>query len=160
MLKIIILRGPAGVGKSTVAELLQKKLGENWVHLDIDKIKHTISETSSPIRSEIAHRVGKYFIEELLSNNFNIIVEEIFRENFYKELLSLIERSHSSVHKFFLRADINTLITRNASRVKIKDHKTIQDLHSEIQPLEGEKILETSNYSTEQLAELIIKDLS
>lgn len=157
--KIIILRGPAGVGKSTLAALLKERLGDKWAHLDIDKLKHVISKDSGDIRSRIAHDVGIYFIEQLLANNLNIIIEEIFREEYYKKVLGLLKAHQAVIHKYFLAADVDTLMKRNNGRAKVKDAATIQKLHKEIRPFDGESIIDTATHSTAQAAELIMKDL-
>lgn len=154
--KIILLRGPAGAGKSTIGEMLKDKLGENWVHLDIDKIKHFISRKSSQTRSSIGHKVANYFIEELFNNGFNVIAEEIFVEEYYGQVLELAKKNDAVVYQFFLSAPLDTLVQRDLDReVKTKGKENVELLHGMINPLEGETILDTSSQTQSDLVDVI-----
>ena len=51
-LSVIIISGPMGAGKSTIAKLLHEKMPKNSL-LSIDKIKRTISDYKSGDKNQI-----------------------------------------------------------------------------------------------------------
>lgn len=155
----IIIRGPAGVGKSEISNKLRQDI-PNLIHLDIDLFKHIISEESSKVRSDIAHNVGSFFLKQLIQNNFNIIVEEIFREDYYLEIIRLLEESNYKIIKVFLSASKNILVKRDSKRAKNKGKEIISRLLKEIVPLDEDLIIDTTNKTINQVKSIIIKKLN
>jgi adenylylsulfate kinase-like enzyme len=156
--KLILLRGPAGAGKSTLGEMLKDTLGESWVHLDIDKIKHFISGKSSETRSTIGHNVANYFMEQLFQNGFNVIAEEIFREGYYKQVLEKCKKQNIQTYQFFLSAPLDTLVQRDQDREgKTKGREDVELLHGLIKPLEGEAVLDANTQNQNDLVKTIIE---
>lgn len=159
--KIILLRGPAGVGKSTIGEMLQIQLGEGWAFLDIDRLKHVISKNSSEKRSKVSHDVAYYFLKILFQNGYHIIAEEIFIEKYYREVLKICRQHNARVFQFFLSAPLHVLLQRDQDRVvKTKGKKNISKLHGLIQPTEGEIIIDTSKNSLEKIVSMILDTVS
>lgn len=153
---VVILRGPAGVGKSTISNKLKEKI-QNAVHVDIDKFKHMISKESSNVRTNIAHKIGICFLQELIKNGFSIVVEEIFREDYYKELVKLFEDSNCLVTKVFISAPLEIVIQRDQRRTeKIKGTEVITKLWKEIQPIDEDIILDSSQYNSDEIVEKIL----
>ncbi|OGN27933.1 MAG: hypothetical protein A3A33_04190 [Candidatus Yanofskybacteria bacterium RIFCSPLOWO2_01_FULL_49_25] len=157
----IILRGPIGVGKSTIAEELKEELSDGWVHLDIDKLKHVISKDSSKLRTTIAHNVALYFLEQLIKNRFNVIVEEIFKEKIYRDAQDLLGRYNYKILKVFLTTPVDVSIERDKNRKnKTRGEKVVTDFHNQIKPLGEDLTIDTSKHSLEEAAELILKALN
>ena len=151
----IIIRGPAGSGKSTVAAQLQKKIPKS-VHIDIDKIKGMISPESTPVRTRIAHDVASHFLKQLIKEKFNIIVEEIFYEEYYLKTCRELKRARYKIVRVHLNAPLNTLIYRDAHREKNKGKAIIAKLNREIVPLDEDLIIDTSKHSAAYAADRII----
>ena len=153
---VIILRGPAGSGKSTIANLLKNRFGGQWVHIDVDYFKHLISEDSSAERTNIAHQTANFLLEQLMQNDFSIIIEEIFRDGYYQEVKNLVTGYRYEVHTIFLKADEDILIDRDKQRPhKNKGEEIIRELNAQIQPGEGELVIDTSGKSPEEIAGLV-----
>ena len=155
----IIIRGPAGTGKSEISNQLKQDI-PNLIHLDIDIFKHILSKESSNVRSEIAHNVGSFFLKQLIKNKFNIVVEEIFREGYYLEVIRLLEKSRYKVIKIFLTASKEVLINRDKKRTKNKGVEIISKLQKEIIPLKEDLIIDTTDKSIKEIKSIIIRKLS
>lgn len=155
----ILIRGPAGTGKSEISNQLKKDIS-NLIHLDIDKFKHIISKDSSTIRSTIAHNVGSFFLRQLIKNNFNVVVEEIFREDYYNEVIQILKRSNYKIVKVFLTASKETLLKRDKERAKNKGEEIISKLEQEIKPLNEDLIIDTTEKTIEEIKSIILKKLN
>jgi predicted kinase len=155
----IIIRGPSGIGKSTVASLVHEKI-ENSANIDIDVIKRMISFDSTKERTEIAHAVTRSFVKELIDKNFNIIIEEIFRDDHYEKIIKILDESHYNHYTFFLTAPLELLIQRDAQREnKIKGSETITRLYKEIQPRENEIVLDVASLSTQEIVDVMLSKI-
>ena len=108
----IIIRGPAGVGKSTIGEILYKKLPRT-AHVDIDLFKKMISDESSIERTNIAHDTATRLAEALEHHGFNIIVEELFRADHLVRRKELLRTLGYETHVFFFSAPLSDLIERD-----------------------------------------------
>lgn len=155
----IIIRGPAGTGKSEISNQLKNDI-PNLIHLDIDKFKHIISKDSSNIRSTISHDVGSFFLKQLIKNNFNVIIEEIFRKDYYNEIIQILKESNYTILKIFLTASKETLIKRDKHRDKNKGEEIISKLEQEIKSLNEDLIIDTNNKTIEEIKSIILKRLN
>jgi len=117
----IIIRGPLGIGKSTIAERLSKELKAKYVPIDRildehdltrDKEEGYISQRSFKKVNEIAVKRVKRKLE-----NGNPVV---FDGNFYwkSQIEDLIERLDFPHYVFTLNASLEACIKRDAERAK------------------------------------------
>lgn len=152
----IIIRGPSGVGKSTISSRLHSLI-EKSAHVNIDTLKKMISNESSIERTEIAHSVAQFFIKELMLNKFNIIIEEIFRDEHLSEIKKVIQNSGYTCFTFFLTAPAKTLVQRDGERKeKTKGKQIILNLYEEIGPNPDEEIINTEKLTEKEIANTII----
>ena len=120
---LIIIDGPIGSGKSTVANLLHEKMKRTAI-IRLDRIKHLLSDynDSSEIL-QLAADVGEAMTKEYIKNNINVIVEKAFtREEFLKSFIKKIEKN-SKVYIYQLHAPINLRKERVKNRSIPKDAK-------------------------------------
>lgn len=160
MTKAILLRGPAGVGKSTTGRLLQEQLPGIWANLDVDLFKHMISKDSSAFRSDTAHEVALFFLGKLLQSDVSVIIEEIFKEPFYNQALKLFEKYNCEVLTVFLTAPADTVVQRDEGRTKHKGEDTIRMLHNEISPLSEKLVIDTAQNTIQDTVNRIKAELS
>lgn len=75
MSELIVVRGPIGVGKSSLSTALQKELSDSSF-VETDVIKHMVGpDGSSPWRRNIAHDATGFIVEQLLQVPRTAIVE-------------------------------------------------------------------------------------
>lgn len=157
---VVILRGPSGVGKSTISSIIQQKLGASWAVIDVDKFKHYMplkeDKSNRAERTEIAHNVGNYFAKSMYDKGYSVILEEMYRERHNDQLVQLLETNGMRYIKLFLSAPLDALIQRSKEREKSVPEEETRRFYDETQPLPDDFVIDTSVYSSEQAADMII----
>jgi len=161
--KIIILRGPAGVGKSTISQLLQKKLGVNWAVIDVDVFKHYMpmkeGQSNRAERSKIAHEVSNYFALQMHDKDYGVILEEMYKKP-YNDLVTELLNSHNVPFlKIFLYAPLDVVLTRSSDRTKNPPSEEIARHFSEIEPYPDDLVIDTTKNSSKEAADIIMEHL-
>lgn len=161
---VLILRGPSGVGKSTISRLIKEALGVNWVVIDVDALKHYVplkeGNTNRAERTTIAHDVSKFFTKELYTKGYNVVLEEMYRQKHNDELIEYLEKNHMRYLKVFLAASLGTLLRRSKDREKnVPEEETIR-LYKETQPLDGDFIIDTDKFNSESAAQQIVSKIN
>lgn len=154
----IIIRGPAGAGKSEISRLLIDKI-PSLVCLEIDVFKYMISEQPSPIRSAIAHEVGSFFLRQLIKNGFSMVLDEIFREDYYIQVTRELEEAGYKIIKVFVTAPKEVLVERDKARDKNIGEEMICRLSYEIISLDEDVVIDTSKKSAQQAAHEVTEKL-
>lgn len=161
---VLILRGPAGVGKSTIAKLIQAKLGVNWVVLDVDVFKKYMqlkeAESNRAERSKIAHDVSKYFAKEMYQKGYDIIMEEMYKKPYNDSLVTFLSENNMRYLKVFLHAPVDVVVERSANREKKPPAEELRRHYAEIEPYEDDFVIDTTAFPSEVAADLIIEKIS
>jgi|JI6StandDraft_1071083.scaffolds.fasta_scaffold31163_3 adenylylsulfate kinase-like enzyme/beta-phosphoglucomutase-like phosphatase (HAD superfamily) len=167
---VLILRGPSGVGKSTISRHIQENLGVNWVVIDVDKFKHYIhledSEDSRikgsqgrKERSTIAHNVSHFFAKQVYDKGYSVILEEMYRQEHIANLKEYLDENGMRFITVFLAASVEDVVTRSAGREKRVPEEETRNFYEEVVPYEGDIIIDTSKYSSSESAQLIINEV-
>lgn len=161
--KVIILRGPAGVGKSTISRIIQKKLGVNWTVIDVDQFKHYMplkdGQSNRAERSKIAHDVSNFFALEMYKKNYGVILEEMYKKPFNDLLVDFLKANNVPFLKVFLYAPLEVVQQRSASRTKNPPSNEIERHFNEIEPYPDDLVIDTTQNSSEPVASIIIEAL-
>jgi predicted kinase len=123
---IIIIDGPMGAGKSTVASLLLKKL-KRTVVLNIDKIKWFISDFKrSKKDNAITRDVMMAMCEQYLKNKINLIVPQgVWKgKRSLESFEDLAKKTKTTLYLFHLDAPHKVLYERVQARPKPEPPKT------------------------------------
>ena len=129
-LDLIIIRGPPGVGKSTVSRLLRDRIGKA-VLFDVDYICGMFGEHPKNKEPRFkAHRIAKLISSKL--NNYSVIVERAFGfQEDIDDILKLFGKDKYRVYVFTLESSLNSLIKKDSgrpSRLRLGE-KVIRLLH-------------------------------
>ena len=119
---LIILDGPIGSGKTTVSELLHKRLKKTAL-ISLDKVKRLVSDYKPGHKyHNLASQVGKVMAKEYLKNGWNVIVEKAFtREKFIQEYLNFKKNKNIKVFVYQMTIPFNVAIKRVRQREKLRD---------------------------------------
>jgi len=129
MKKLIILRGPSGVGKSTVAKILAKKLGKTIeklaiipIDLGIEKLIINRPKIFERKFSEIMQKNLVCLVNNFLSMEYTVIVEGLFYKTYNKlyslqELISIGKKQKAKVIVIELQSNFKTI----EERIKLRE---------------------------------------
>ena len=143
----IILSGPSGSGKSSIAKHLWRMLPNNPAYLNLDSIKHLpYGAESTDHFLDLARINALDLTRNFLESNHSVIVDKAFGSyRFVKPFIDLSNSLCIQPFYFKLYAPINELISRVESRRNYSDQMKLES---------GEWPLPTGNRST---AEAIYK---
>lgn len=120
---LIVIDGPMGTGKSTVASMLQKKLDRKTALISLDKLKRIVSDykLDSKEHLELAAKAGAAMANLYLKENINVIVEKAFTKKEFLE--SFIKRIKTKSRKLIyqIEAPIEITFPRIKEREKLKE---------------------------------------
>ncbi|MFH1631055.1 MAG: AAA family ATPase [Candidatus Aenigmatarchaeota archaeon] len=118
----IVIRGPLGIGKTTIAKKLAKKLGAYYVSIDKTLKKHNLDMTTFkkdeciPLKNFIkATNKELPKIKKILKSR-PVVIEH----NFYhkKQIIHLIRKLDTPHFIFTLKAPVELCVKRDAERKK------------------------------------------
>jgi shikimate kinase len=117
----IILRGPLGCGKSTIAKLLAKEINAKKIEIDrvLDENNLTEDREEGFISQKSFLKANERIVPQAvkyLENGMNVI----FEGNFYwkSQIEDLIKKLNYPHHTFTLQATLKTCIERDSNREK------------------------------------------
>ena len=151
----IIIRGPAAVGKTTIAQALKEALPE-YVLLSIDMFRHMISKESTAFRRTIARNVGEYFLKQVTENNLPVILEEVFHDDYHERLVSILNDKGYHILGVFIDAPKDVLLSRNRNRSKVKSDEVILRFAGQSKAKDGELVIDANSYSAAEIVEQIV----
>ena len=133
MKKLIIIRGASGVGKSSVAELLARKLGKGTAHVPVNitlfdliidylKFPHTKMINLSYDNAEA-------LVRNFLRANFTVVTDHMFarttnKKSRLEKMIQIGKRNKAKVYVFELHADLSMVRSRAKQRARQTDIKT------------------------------------
>lgn len=148
----IIIRGPLGIGKSTIAENLSKKLKAK--HFAIDKIldennieeweEGYVSQKSFIKANEIAVQRAKKYLEKG--------IPVVFDGNFYfkSQIEDLIKRLNFPHYVFTLKAPLKVCVDRDNQRSKIYGKDAAKAVYKKSLEFSYGTIINTKNKTPSQ----------
>ena len=137
---IIIINGPAGAGKSTIAHAIWKKIPRTAI-ISLDEIKWLISDyKSNNFDLTLASSVGLAMTKVYINKKTNVIIEKAFCDYKYVEpFVKLSKKFKSKLLIYNLEAPLDIIKKRAKQRPKtnLKHNKP---------PLKSSKILRLYDY--------------
>lgn len=118
-MKLVILNGPPGVGKSTIAARLQKELTSSVV-IDIDELRRTTMPDYRERREEslrLSYELAANVIEDNLKNGHDVIIDKAVSHSDTLDLfIEVGKKNGAEVYEFLLFADKATVQKRADER--------------------------------------------
>ncbi len=117
-MKLILLNGPWGVGKSTVARLLHETLSRS-LYIELDAIRRAIQgyEDDREAGFCFAVKVTQRIIEECIADKRDAIVDKMFFvPSIIDEIVQRAKEHGAEVYEIVLWADLPTVLARGAMR--------------------------------------------
>ncbi len=149
----IIIRGPLGVGKSTVAKLLADYL--KVYYISVDKVlenNHLAGKDGIPMENFLTANI---IIEKEVKENENGAVID---GNFYhkEQLDDLIERIDKDTIVFTLKATVGTCIERDKGRTKPYGEDSARFVHMMTSRFDAGFVINTEDQTVHETLEEII----
>ena len=124
---LIILDGPMGSGKSTVGQLLQKRIKEKTALISLDKLKRIVSDykLDSHEHLSLASKAGASMTNLYLKEGISTIVEKAFiRKEFLESFINSI-KTKSRIFIYQIEVPFNVGLSRVKEREKLKEKRTL-----------------------------------
>jgi predicted kinase len=154
----IILRGPAGAGKTTVAERLVKIYG--GYHINIDKVKKSLGLKHSEEEKLKANEVVINKALNYLKQDKVVIMDEVL---YYEKQLKQLEQLPFQCYVFSLISPLEECLERNRERRVTKGRKMSDDdvvlVHNLVSKMEKGIEINTYNRSVDETIEEILSHL-
>jgi len=165
MKHFVYLRGNPGVGKITVARILEKELGWKvlWFHDLKNAVYNVVKEHRIP---RLMDEVTQPVIKHLLAQGESIIYTRCSPD---KQTVEGVKRTVASnpdyqFHPILLTASYDTLLERVSERhdsYRIDSKEALDEYvnNRTTVPVEGELVIDTNGLSPEQVAKKILAQL-
>ena len=163
---MVVIVGPAGAGKTTLAEFLKNQLVDT-AHASSDNIKRFISQFREVAsHNKVSRNVVNAMVDEYLKNNINVIVEQNM-DNEETEILKKIGEKNN-VDFFLYRIEASKDIRRE--RIEERTSKSSKPMMTEMTFEKLSKRYEENSHPSnrtfdsgqlcvKEIAEFILKDL-
>jgi len=118
MTKLIILRGPSGSGKSSIAKEIRKKAKHKTALIEQDYLRRIVlkeKDTPDGVNSELISQVTKF----ALNNGYNVVLEGIFHSKNYKDMLINLLKFHPEENYiYYFNISFEETLKRHATKDK------------------------------------------
>jgi predicted kinase len=117
-MKLILINGPTGIGKSTIAQKIHHALPLSFL-LDIDAQRRYISgyKEHREESGDLVVKLSLAMVECYLQNGHDVVIDKVLTDATISEsFLELGRKYDATVYEFVLNADKDTLIARAGER--------------------------------------------
>lgn len=117
-MKLIIINGPPGVGKSTVAEKLHKAVSLSYL-LEIDALRRNISNYREQVKEsrELSYYVSLAIVEACFSAGSDVIIDKaISNSTVMDRFFQVAKKYNANTYEFILNASKELVVKRAENR--------------------------------------------
>ncbi len=155
----IIIRGPLGIGKTTIAEKLAKKLKGEYISIDLvlEKLElDHIEGRGIPVRNFL--KVNENImpkLKETLSSGKLVVIDG----NFYhkEQIEDLIKKLNFKHYVFNLKASLETCIKRDDNRKKVYGEQAVKDVYKLVSTFDYGVSINTENKTENEVVDEILR---
>jgi cytidylate kinase len=159
----IIIRGPAGVGKTTIASALAKLLHGFYISIDSILAQHGLDYVpGQPCVPEHKMLAANNIVIPVAKKKLSVGQIVIFDGNFYhkSQIEDLTIGLCYQSFVFTLKADLNTCLTRNKVRTALLHEQEIKNVFELVSQFDYGVVVDTNNKTIEKVAQAIMMYLS
>jgi len=157
----VIIRGPAGVGKTTVADQVAKAI--NGEHISVDKVLDENKLTEDKEEGYISQKSFLKANEIVLPKVLEVLKSKpvVFDGNFYwkSQVEDLVAKLDYSGYVFTLKAHCDDCIVRDKSRSKAIGEDAIRAVYKAVARFDHGTNIDTANKTSETVVKEIISYL-
>lgn len=160
---LIVIRGPIGVGKSSLARNIREQMPERVSYVETDAIKRMLDPSaSSEWRRNIAHDSAAFIIEQILNVPRSGVIEMHTKYPSEIERLGTIaQRAGATLQNVLLLAPLEVCKERAAERDVPDinyaiDDSMITNYYCNLEPLPGDMVFDTTQQTTKSIADAVI----
>ena len=156
----IIIRGPLGIGKTTIAKKLAKEI--NAEHISIDKILEEngldkINNDYTPEDFIKANEIVLPKVKQELAKGKIVIFDGCF---YFKEQIKHLEESlQAKGYVFNLKAPLKTCIARDKARKRVYGEDAARAVYKLVSGFDYGINIDTENKTEEEVVEFILRRL-
>jgi cytidylate kinase len=161
--EVIILTGPPGAGKTTVAQLLATDAGRPTIHLTTDEFYRSIRTGFIPPYLPEAQRQNEVVVDAIVATvttfargGYDVVVDGIVGPWFLPPFRAAAGRDGLTMSYVVLRPDLDTTLARATERAgrELKDVTAITGLHTAFARLDDldAHAIDTGHLDPEQTA--------
>lgn len=155
---LVIIRGPLGVGKTTVAQKLAQRTNGKYFSIDQLLAENKLDRGDS-ISVENFLKLNKILvplIRECISKGIIVIVDGNF---YYKEQLDDLLSQIDNHRVFTLKAPVGVCIERNAGRERVYSEDAVRFVHRMVSKFDYGTIIEIKQKTPQEIVEEILINL-
>lgn len=161
MTHCIIIRGPLGVGKTTISKKLAEELDALYVSIDEVLSKYGLDQTDErciPARNFIkGNEIALPEIKEALTKDKSVIIDGCFYQQ--EQIKHFEEKLPVAPLVFTLKAPVEVCIERDHHREKPYGEGATQAVHSLVSEYDYGMVIDTTNKTAEETLEEITSHL-
>jgi predicted kinase len=117
-MKLIIINGPTGVGKSTVSKLLHEQMPMSFL-LNIDEVRRSLSLYAKhrEASGELSHAISQSIIRTVFENGRDVILEKcMIHPEVIDAYRAIADEFSADIHEYMLWAPKQLVLERAGNR--------------------------------------------
>jgi broad-specificity NMP kinase len=158
MKKLIIIRGPLGVGKTTVSKILAQDLHLEYVSLDqiVDDNKLVPADADGvPLESYL--KANKIILDLAKKSENSFIIDGCF---YYQEQIDdLVKKFDNDVEIFTLISHVEKCIERDSKREKVYGEDSARFVHMVTTKIQAGHEIDNTDLTVEETVEKIMENI-
>ncbi len=156
----IIIRGPLGIGKSTIAKALAKELKATYISFDKVLEENGLDKIDDDFVPEDFIKANEIVLPQIkkdLNEGKVVILDGCF---YFKEQIKHLEENlPSKFYAFDLKASLESCIKRDSKRKRVYGEEAARAVYNLVAKFDYGKPINTENKTERQVVELIIRNL-
>ena len=163
MTRIIVIHGPTGAGKSTLAERIRDSTTKPCALIAQDVIYNEMLNGDGMEAKNEAVILIELLIRRLITDGYNIIVEGVLRPDYFRPMFAKLN-SEFKIDYVYLAANVETSVMRHEGRPKQRHNfgeDKVREWHSRSESFgfNDEAIIETDGFSAEDIFDKVQNSL-